>query len=220
MQSNCRARKLFTLFAPLALIGACSTSSVQIDEQTLDTLVTTQWLSEHLDDPDLVVLDCTVLVEPDGSGGLRSVSGRTEYDAGHIPSAGFADLMGDLSDPDNTLDFIMPTLEQFSVAMGALGVGDDSRVVLYTANNPDWAARVWWMLRWAGFDRAALLDGGLEAWIADGRPLSTEPAHRPAKQFTGVPRLETIADRDQVLAAIEQQQRKSRRRHARGSLSG
>jgi thiosulfate/3-mercaptopyruvate sulfurtransferase len=203
MQSNCRARKLFTLFAPLALIGACSTSSVQIDEQTLDTLVTTQWLSEHLDDPDLVVLDCTVLVEPDGSGGLRSVSGRTEYDAGHIPSAGFADLMGDLSDPDNTLDFIMPTLEQFSVAMGALGVGDDSRVVLYTANNPDWAARVWWMLRWAGFDRAALLDGGLEAWIADGRPLSTEPAHRPAKQFTGVPRLETIADRDQVLAAID-----------------
>ena len=111
--------------------------------------------------------------------------------------------MGDLSDPDNTLDFIMPTLEQFSVAMGALGVGDDSRVVLYTANNPDWAARVWWMLRWAGFDRAALLDGGLEAWIADGRPLSTEPAHRPAKQFTGVPRLETIADRDQVLAAID-----------------
>ena len=203
MQSAHRTRKFFALFAPLALIGACSSSSVPIDEQTLDTLVTTQWLSEHLDDPDLVVLDCTVLVEPDGSGGLRSVSGRAKYDAGHIPSAGFADLMGDLSDPDNALDFIMPTLEQFSLAMGALGVDDDSRVVLYTANNPDWAARVWWMLRWAGFDRAALLDGGLEAWIADGRPLSTEPANRPATQFTGAPRPETIADRDQVLAAID-----------------
>jgi len=87
--------------------------------------------------------------------------------------------------------------------MGALGVGDDSRVVLYDGNGSGWAARVWWMLRWVGFDRAALLDGGFGAWTTEGRPLSTESADRPAKQLTPDPRPELIADRDEVFAAID-----------------
>jgi thiosulfate/3-mercaptopyruvate sulfurtransferase len=74
--------------------------------------------------------------------------------------------------------------------------------VLYDENHSVWAARVWWMLRWVGFDRAALLDGGLGAWTAEGRPLSTEPPNRPAKQLTPAPRPELIAERDEVLAAI------------------
>ena len=64
----------------------------------MDTLVSADWLEEHLDDPDLVVLDATVIVQPDGSGGFLSVSGRSSYESGHIPTAGFADLFGDLSD--------------------------------------------------------------------------------------------------------------------------
>jgi len=206
MKSAHSARNFFTLIATLAFMSACATPGMQTDitnsvEPTIDTLVTAQWLSEHLDNPDLVVLDCTVLVEFDENGALQIASGRANYEAGHIPSAGFADLMGDLSDPDYPSMFVMPTPEQFAAAMGALGVGNDSRVVLYAANNPDWAARVWWMLRWAGFDRVALLDGGLQAWIADGRALSTIPAKRPAKQFTVALRPEMVADRDQVLAA-------------------
>jgi thiosulfate/3-mercaptopyruvate sulfurtransferase len=168
----------------------------------MDTLVTAEWLSQHLDDPDLVVLDCSVIVEPDEDG-VRIESGRANYEGGHIPSAGFADLMGDLSDGDSPLKFAVPTPEQFCAVMGALGVGDDSRVVLYDGNGSVWAARVWWMLRWVGFDQAALLDGGLEAWTAEDRPLSTEPANRPAKQLTPAPRPELIADRDEVLAAID-----------------
>jgi thiosulfate/3-mercaptopyruvate sulfurtransferase len=175
-----------------------------VQEKTMkDTLVTTDWLSQHLDDPDLVVLDCTVLVDPDGDGGLGSVSGRADYDAGHIPSAGFADLTGDLSDRNSPLQFAMPTPEQFCSAMGALGVSNDSHVVLYDGFMSMWAARVWWMLRWVGFDRATLLDGGLGAWTAEGRPLSTQPATRPAKRLTPAPRPEVIADRDEVLAAID-----------------
>jgi len=109
----------------------------------------------------------------------------------------------DLSDGDSALKFAVPTPEQFIAAMGALGVGDDSRVVLYDALGSGWAARVWWMLRWVGFDRAALLDGGLGAWTAEDRPLSTEPANRPAKQLTIALRPELIADRDDVLATID-----------------
>lgn len=168
----------------------------------MDTLVTTDWLSQHLDAPDLVVLDCTVCQQPEEGGGFHNVSGRAEYNKGHIPSAGFADLTRDLCDSNSPIEFAVPTPEQFCSAMGALGVGDDSRVVLYDTNYSAWAARVWWMLRWVGFDRAALLDGGLKVWTAEGRPLSSEPATRPVKQLTPAPRPELIADRDEVLAAI------------------
>ncbi len=169
----------------------------------MDTLVTTEWLSQHLNDPDLVLLDCTVTTIPEEGGGLHNVSGRPDYELGHIPNAGFADLKGDLSDGNSPIEFAVPTPEQFCSAMGALGVGDDSRVVLYDTNYSAWAARVWWMLRWVGFDRAALLNGGLAAWTSAGRPLSTDPVSRPAKQLTPAPRPELIADRDEVLASID-----------------
>ncbi len=201
MRIHARVLSSLILAAAFLLITACADSTPRAEP--MESLVTPQWLSEHLDDPDLVVLDCTVLAEPDESGGFRSVSGRASYESGHIPSAGFADLTGDLSDGASPHRFAVPTPEQFAAAMGALGVGDDSRVVLYDASGSSWAARVWWMLRWVGFDRAALLDGGLAAWTAEGRPLSTEPADRPAKTLTPAPRPRLIADRDEVMAAID-----------------
>ena len=163
----------------------------------------TDWLSQHLDDPDLVVLDCTVRTEDEDDGGFRNISGRADYDRGHIPSAAFADLTCDLCDGDSPIEFAVPTPAQFCSAMGELGVGDDSRVVLYDGFMSAWAARVWWMLRWVGFDRTAILDGGLKVWTDEGRPLSIEPATRPVKQLTPTPRPELIADRDEVLAAID-----------------
>jgi thiosulfate/3-mercaptopyruvate sulfurtransferase len=174
-----------------------------VEQSQMDTLVTTDWLSQHLDDLDLVVLDCTVRTVMDCDSGFRNMSGRADYDNGHIPSAGFADLTNDLCDTNSPIEFALPTPEQFCSAMGKLGVGDDSRVVLYDGYLSGWAARVWWMLRWVGFDRAALLDGGLKAWTADGHPLSTEPATRLAKQLIPAPRPELIADRDEVIAAID-----------------
>lgn len=197
-----KSRDPILLFAALALVSACSDLAQQA-EPPFETLVTAEWLSQHITDPDLVVLDCTVLIEMAESGGFTSVSGRTHYEEGHIPSAGFADLTSELADGESPLQYALPTPEQFAAAMGALGVGDDSRVVLYDASGSVWAARVWWMLRWVGFDRAALLDGGLGAWIAEDRPLSTELPVRPGKTLTPAPRPELIANRDEVLAAIE-----------------
>lgn len=168
----------------------------------MDTLVTTDWLSRHLEDPDLVVVDCRVTTLEGEDGGLRNVSGRAEYDRGHVPTAGFADLLGDLTENGSPLEFAMPTPEQFCSAMGALGVSDDCRVMLYDGSVSEWAARVWWMLRWVGFDRAAILDGGLRVWNAEGRELSTEPATRSAKRLTPAVRPELIAHRDEVFAAI------------------
>ena len=205
MYSPVRVPNPYILFAALIVITACSdagdeTSSV---EPAMDSLVNVAWLEDNLGDPNLVVLDCTVIIEPDGSGGLRSVNGRASYESGHIPTAGFADLLGELSDGNSDLDFAMPSPEQFAAAMEKLGVSDASRVVLYDASGSVWAARVWWMLRWIGFDRAALLDGGLNAWTAAGHPLSTVPASRPAGPLTVKLRPQLIADRDEVMASIE-----------------
>jgi thiosulfate/3-mercaptopyruvate sulfurtransferase len=186
----------------------CVAVTVQAESGTdrasepMDTLVTTEWLSEHLGAPDLVVLDCTVKMEMQDDGGLRQLSGRADYDGGHIPTAGFADLTGELSDPDSPLNYAVPEPERFRAAMSALGIGDGSRVVLYDSYGSVWAARVWWMLRWIGFDRAALLDGGLRAWRDEERPLSTEPSARPAGKLTVHLRPGLIADRDEVFAAI------------------
>lgn len=168
----------------------------------MDNLVSTEWLSQHLDDPDLVLLDCNVCTVMEDGGGFHNKSGRADYEQAHIPSAGFADLKGELTDGNNPIEFAVPTPEQFCSAMGALGVGDESRVILYEASLSGWAARVWWMLRWVGFDRAALLDGGLSAWTSEGRALSSEPVVRPAKHLTTLPRPELIANRDEVLASI------------------
>jgi len=170
--------------------------------QEMGTLVTAEWLSQHLDDPDLVVLDCTVTIEPDETGGIRMVNGRASFASGHIPNARFADLMGELSDAESTLEFALVSPEQFVDAMARLGISDDSRVVLYDANYSVWAARVWWMLRWVGFDRAALLDGGLNAWTAAGLPLSTESAAPSPGRLTLNLRPELIADRNEVLASL------------------
>jgi len=199
--SRCLIAFSISFFGLSVSAEVLSETTVGVDPD-LGTLVSTEWLSQHLDDADLVVLDCSVLVEQDETGGLRSVSARASYEKGHIPGAGFADLTGELSDNDSPYEFALPTPKKFSAVMGALGVGDDSRVVLYDSFGSGWAARVWWMLRWVGFDRAALLDGGLGAWTAEGRPLSTEPSKHPVRQLTASPRPGLIADRDEVFESI------------------
>ena len=207
------AGRIVVPIAVLALLMGCGAAQTgpepTVDREiappppAIDSLVTTQWLSEHLDDPDIVVLDCTVVVQPNEDGTFDAVNGRSSYESGHIPSAGFADLLGDLADPDAEIQYALPTPEEFAAAMSRLGVSDESRVVLYDSMGSNWAARVWWMLRWIGFDRAALLDGGLGAWTAEGRELSTEPVQRPAGNLTVAVRPHLIADREEVLAAID-----------------
>ena len=192
--------------AILIFFASCGTEESQpgsVSHDPMGSLVTAEWLSQHLNDTDLVILDCTVYMEPDSGGGMRAVSGRARYEEGHIPSAGFADLLTDLSNVDSPFGFAMPTPERFCAAMGKLGVGDDSRVVLYDTYNSVWAARVWWMLRWVGFDQAALLDGGLIAWASEERQLSTKPAGYPARKLTPMPRPALIADHNEVFKAMK-----------------
>ena len=168
-------------------------------------LVETDWLEAHLTDPDLRVLDCTVLSDVDRRWPYLE-SGRETWAQGHIPGSGFVDLMSELADQESPLPFMMPPATQFAEVMSRYGVGDGTRVVLYEAGRnmmaSMWAARVWWMLRAFGFDQAAILNGGLHKWTMEGRPVSTEPCSYPPAHFTARPRPELMADKHGVLAAI------------------
>lgn len=189
----------------IGLLSGCGGSGAERVAETpppMETLVSTEWLSQHLGEGDLVVLDCTADVEMHPDGSYQILSGRAGFEEGHIPGAGFADLTGELSDSASPYRFALPSPEQFAAAMAKLGVGDDSRLVLYSATEPAWAARVWWMLRWIGFDRAALLDGGLQAWKAEGRVLSSGPTSRAPGKLSVALRPELIAHQEEVRAAV------------------
>ena len=189
----------------LVVLAGCSESppSAQEASAPMDSLVSAEWLMARVGDPDLVVLDATVLVQSDAAANMEIVNGRASYEEGHIPGAGFAELMGELSAADAEFDFTLPSPQAFADAMGALGVGDETRVVLYDRMGMPWAGRVWWMLRWIGFDNAALLDGGLDAWTAAGGALSTEPVTRSPRTLSVKLRPELIANQDEVRASIE-----------------
>ncbi len=202
MRVQSKLKIVLSFFVALFFASACTNLTKDEPVPKMDSLVSVAWLNKHLNDSDLVVIDSTVVVKLDAQGKYSSVSGRADYEAGHIPSAGFADILGNLSGGDGSMELIMPTPEQFSLVMGALGVSNDSRVVIYSGQDQSWAARLWWMLRWAGFDQVAILDGGLNAWKAEGLPVSIELPNRPRQQFNFVLREEVIADRDEVFAAI------------------
>jgi thiosulfate/3-mercaptopyruvate sulfurtransferase len=168
------------------------------------TLVEPEWLEARLDEPDLRILDCTIHLSFDAeTGDRRSESARSDWERGHVPGSAYVNLEDELTAEDPDYPYQRPSPERFADAMESVGVGDDSRVVLYDAAGNTWAARVWWMLRAFGFDRAGVLDGGWDRWTAEDRPVSTDPPAECAVTFTADPRPELFVEKDDVLEAID-----------------
>lgn len=167
-----------------------------------DSLVSTDWLAGALAEGTVRVFDCTCFLVPDPKTTLRAESGRSAYEDAHVPGAGFLDLTGDFSDPAGRFRFTMPSPERLAEVFGAHGIGDDSAVVLYSADTPQWATRFWWMLRVAGFDNAAVLDGGLKKWREEGRSVEQGAVSLPPATLTPHPRPHLVVGRDGVLAAV------------------
>jgi thiosulfate/3-mercaptopyruvate sulfurtransferase len=166
-------------------------------------LVDTDWLSAHLDDPNLRILDCTTHLPPLPDFSLYTVvPGREDFDKAHIPGAQFVDIEHDVSTPHPRLHFMLPTPEAFAAAMSRLGVGDSTLVVTYATGNHWWATRMWWMLRVFGHDKAAVLDGGFQKWQREGRPTASGPAQPVAPaRFTARQRPELVAYKEDLLNA-------------------
>lgn len=165
-------------------------------------LISTDDLARQLGAPAVRVFDCTTYLKPGPDGRYVAESGRANYDKGHIPGAAFLDLQADLSDRSSKLRFTLPPLEELTKAFAAKGVGHGTFVVLYSHGSPIWASRIWWMLRAIGFDDVAILDGGLDKWKAENRPLSTEATSHPAATLTLRGRPEIFVDKEKIKDAI------------------
>ena len=166
-------------------------------------LVSTGWLADHLSDDDVRVFDTSVILRLPGEGSYRVESGRADYESGHIPSAGFLDLQADFSDNDKPLRFMMPSPEAFAEAAGRHGISESSKLVLYDRSNSMWAARFWWMFQSMGCRGAAVLNGGWQRWIAEGRQSSTDPASYEPTAFAPAFDPARFADLGEVMEFVE-----------------
>lgn len=161
------------------------------------SLVSTEWLEEHLLEPTVRVVDIRGYVKTvdagtgDGKQNSRYIGARDEYDAAHVPGAVFVDWTTDITDPNDPVPAQIASPERFSVAMEAIGIGDDSDVVVVDHSGGHFATRLWWALNYYGHPAVALLDGGMTKWLSELLPVTNEAPFVPTVHFT--PRASTAS---------------------------
>lgn len=159
----------------------------------MNPLVAPSWLADRLQDPSTIVLDATL--PPVGV--TPPVDTHSRYLQNHIPGAIFFDIE-ELSDHATTLPHMLPTPEEFSRSMSALGVGDNMTIVVYEQQGVFSAPRAWWMLRTFGAQRVYILDGGLRAWTDSGLPIESGPVHRAPASFHARLHRDAVVDLSQL----------------------
>ncbi|EIM24731.1 3-mercaptopyruvate sulfurtransferase [Microvirga lotononidis] len=158
--------------------------------------VSTAWLQEHLDDPNLVVVDGSWYLP------AQNRDPEAEYLAGHIPGAVRFDIET-VKDPSSLLPHMLPSPDDFAAAVGAMGISRDMTIVVYDGIGLFSAPRVRWMFQVFGAGNVSILEGGFPAWKAEGRPVETGPEKsRKAKRFTPSFDASAVADVERVRNAI------------------
>ncbi|MDP8993642.1 MAG: 3-mercaptopyruvate sulfurtransferase [Pseudomonadota bacterium] len=157
----------------------------------MDSLVSTEWLQGALDKENVKIVDATIFLPGSGR------DARAECEAEHIPGAVFMDLDA-IVDRTSPLPHMLPCPRDFAKAMETLGLSEVDRIVLYDNSPLHSAARGWWMLRLFGAREVALLDGGLQKWKAEGRPVEAgrSPPRRGGFRASAAP--DAVADKDFV----------------------
>jgi thiosulfate/3-mercaptopyruvate sulfurtransferase len=163
-------------------------------------LVSTEWLAERLNDPNLIPVDGSYFLP------TMKRDALAEYRAEHIPGAVFFDIEA-VSDHSTELPHMLPGQTQFGDAVGALGIGDGDTIVVYDGTGPGnpglfSAPRVWWTFRVFGAKSVYILDGGLPKWKAEGRPVVATETKRAAKKFTAEMNVGAVALLDDVCMAL------------------
>jgi thiosulfate/3-mercaptopyruvate sulfurtransferase len=155
-------------------------------------LVSTEWLAEHLDAPDVRIADASWYLPQSG----RDPKG--EYRAAHIPGAAFFDI-DEISDERTSLPHMLPLAAKFASQMRRLGLGDGNFVVVYDGAGIYSAPRAWWMLRAMGHEDVAVLDGGFPKWKREGRPIEDLISQPHLRHFTPKPNNALVRNFDQVM---------------------
>jgi thiosulfate/3-mercaptopyruvate sulfurtransferase len=158
-------------------------------------LVTTEWLASRLQAPDVVVVDCSYYLP------AQKRDAAAEYLAGHIPGAVRFDL-DTVSDHANPLPHMLPSPEQFSRDVGALGISNTDTIVVYDAAGMFSSPRVWWTFRLFGAEKVFILEGGLPQWRSEGRPLEQGAGKRTAKTFQARKPRDVVAALPDIQSAL------------------
>jgi thiosulfate/3-mercaptopyruvate sulfurtransferase len=162
---------------------------------TGSALVSTNWLAERLDAPDVKVADATWFLPT-----MRR-DAKQEYREAHIPGAVYFDI-DDIADSDSPLPHMLPDAAKFSSRVRKLGLGDGVRIVLYDNNRYSASARAWWMFRVFGHGDAVVLDGGLGKWRAEGRPVDDAVVTPQERHFTARQNHLLVRDLEQMRANL------------------
>lgn len=165
-------------------------------------LVSTAWLAEHLADGDLRVVDIRGHVLPASEPLPHYFNHLDDYLKSHLPGAVFVDWVREITDPADPRHARIAPPERFSGVMQRLGLQPSTQVVAYDDANGMFAARLWWALNYYGHDRVAVLDGGWQKWIAEGRPTTAAIPTIVPTDSKAIPNPAWIRTDDQVLAAI------------------
>lgn len=169
-------------------------------------LVSIDWLAAHLDHPGLVIVDIRGYVKTEDHGGGRQtatyIGARSEYEQGHIPGAVFVDWTRDIVDPGSSIKAQIAPPHLFAERIGAVGVGENTSVVVVDHTGGHFATRLWWALRYYGHDQVAILDGGMAAWAAAGMPTDREHVGPERRLFTPRPRPGMRCVAEDVLAQV------------------
>lgn len=161
-----------------------------------DPLVSTDWLADHLEAPDVRILDATWFLPGDS----RDAKGA--FAEAHIPGAQFFDI-DDISDKASDLPHMAPPVERFVSRVRKMGIGDGHRVVVYDQAGIFSAPRVWWLFRLFGHEDTVVLDGGLPKWLAEGRPVTDLVEQTRERHFTARRDASLIRDVTQVAATLK-----------------
>lgn len=161
------------------------------------TLVSVAELAAHIEDDHWLAIDCRFDL-------ARPPAGETDYAASHVPGALYAHLDRDLSAPvtAQTGRHPLPAPDQFAATLGRWGLRPNTQVVAYDADNGAYAARLWWLLRWVGHRKVAVLDGGFKAWLAAGLPTTSATPQRTATRYAVTPDRQMWLDADEVAARV------------------
>jgi thiosulfate/3-mercaptopyruvate sulfurtransferase len=163
-----------------------------------NTLVSTDWLDDHLHESHLRVIDIRGHVLPASEPLPHYFNHRADYDHSHIPGALFVDWIHEITDLADPRHSQIAKPERFAEVMGRLGIGAETLVVAYDDAAGMFAARMWWALNYYGHEAVVVLDGGWDKWIREGRPVTAEVPRIKPSQFEARPNPALIRSADQV----------------------
>ena len=163
----------------------------------MDDFVSTEWLAEQLGADDLAIVDCTAFLP------TMPRDAKAEFAQAHIPGARFLDI-AEVADKSHPAPHMLPSAADFGAAMERLGVGRDERIIIYDNSPLRTAARGWFMFRHFGAQQVAVLDGGLQKWLAEGRPVeSGEARPRTGREFRAVEVEDEVVSKADILAGTD-----------------